>query len=150
MKNNKGFTLIELLVVVLIIGILAAIALPQYMKAVRKSRAAEALIAIKSLKDAADRYALAYGSLEGITAAKLDVDVADTSNYEYTVTSTQITAAPPTGEGATNRNTGGVTLCYKYTASDASITQAVPLCAESTNSVGVCTSLGAAVTVGTC
>lgn len=62
MKN--GFTLIELLVVVLIIGILAAAAVPQYQKTVRKTRMmAELLIpAMRSLKAAEERYYLANSS----------------------------------------------------------------------------------------
>ena len=50
-RGTQGFTLLELLVVVLIIGILASIALPQYENSVEKSKASEALIILKSLRD---------------------------------------------------------------------------------------------------
>ena len=62
MKNEQAFTLIELLVVVLIIGILAAVALPQYQKAVEKSRAAQAITLVKSVHQAVQAYYVANGT----------------------------------------------------------------------------------------
>ena len=58
---KEGFMLIELLVVVLIIGILAAVAVPQYQKAVEKSRLAEALMNIDTVMKNVDLYVLEHG-----------------------------------------------------------------------------------------
>ena len=111
MKNNKhtqrGFTLIELLVVVLIIGILAAVAVPQYNKAVEKARLAEALTMMNSLLSSVNRYILENGypanqteflgdtadcpdcldiSLNGLTCHNEYGDpVCTSSNFTYTV-----------------------------------------------------------------
>jgi len=74
MKNEQAFTLIELLVVVLIIGILASIAVPQYQKAVIKARTVEAVTLLKSIVDAQEVYYLANGEYT-TEISSLDVDI---------------------------------------------------------------------------
>ena len=75
-SSNKGFTLIELLVVVLIIGILSSVALPQYTKAVEKSRATEAWTTLKAIYMAHTAYRM--GNPGGSTSwADLDLSFTD-------------------------------------------------------------------------
>ena len=78
--KNAGFTLIELLVVVLIIGILAAVALPKYELAVEKSRAAEALSIVNTLYQAQQAYFLANGQYSN-DIRELDVDIPGEDGY---------------------------------------------------------------------
>ena len=86
MKNKNscksGFTLIELLVVVLIIGILASIAWPQYQKAVEKSKSAQALVLLKSVVQAQEAYYMANGNYAG-KFDELTVEIPWTGNTQW-------------------------------------------------------------------
>ena len=74
MKHKQAFTLIELLVVVLIIGILAAVALPQYQKAVEKARLAEAFVLGKHFKQMEELYKMANGTYT-VSFEELEVEI---------------------------------------------------------------------------
>ena len=76
MPNKKGFTLIELLVTVLLIGILAAMALPQYMKVVEKQKGTEAVNILAVIGKAQERY-FAVNEKYTTSFADLDADLID-------------------------------------------------------------------------
>lgn len=87
-KRNKGFTLLEMLVVVLIIGILAAVALPQYQISVEKAKATEALIDMRTIVEAIERNSLINGLHNPqVThdSANWDIELSGGNWYEYYV-----------------------------------------------------------------
>jgi len=100
LNNGNGFTLIELLVVVLIIGILAAVAVPQYQKAVLKARYTQ----LMAFGNAIEKAAITYHMANGVYPERFDelsIDLPGTGeertktyqNYFCELTSPSVTAS---------------------------------------------------------
>jgi type II secretion system protein G len=74
MKQNKGFTLVEIMIVVAIIGLLAAIAIPSFMRARTTSQKNSCINNLRQIEAAKDQYALDNGLTNNATIAAANVD----------------------------------------------------------------------------
>lgn len=156
---QKGFTLIEVLTTVVIIGILASLALPTYMRAIERSRATEAMASIKALNDSIYAYFAEHEAcperfsqlVVNLPSGTSDTDTSISGKYFQFDLGGASAAVPGTddcnGVLATRINGGSYayTIWNPYTrgnSGDALSLQCAPVDASSEKNIAICESLG--------
>lgn len=109
MKRNLGFTLIEVLVVVAIIGILAAIAVPQYSDYVTRGKVSEATGALSELRLRAEKY-----FSDNRTYVGFNTTIANARHFTYACTTPTATTFTCTATGVASGGMGG----FAYTINE--------------------------------
>lgn len=156
--NKKGFTLTEVLTAVLIVGVLASVALPKYMRSVERSRAVEAMSAIKAINDAIyaffsdketcparfSQLVVTLPSSEGD-----NTDTISTKNFRFTLGGASVDVPGTSCKGvlATRINGGGTngynyTIWNPYTRGTTGKALALQCNGSNAKSIAVCDSLG--------
>ena len=114
-RGSEGFTLVELMIVIVIVGILSAIALPNFLNQTKKAAATEAKQQVSSVFKQTHAYVLENGSLGSVDSDCSDyagtlTSVKEGAGFEYVCSGTQ-TAFKVTATGdSTNTNTNGVVV----------------------------------------
>ncbi|WP_027468883.1 type IV pilin protein [Deefgea rivuli] len=108
-RRQNGFTLIEMMIVVAIIGILAAIAIPNYQDYVRKSRRTDATVTISKIQQAQEKWR-ANNTSYTATLSDLGITSSTTENGYYTISIAKDGASSCTG------TPDGTTYCVKAVA----------------------------------
>ena len=114
MKRSKGFTLVELMIVVIIIGILSAIAFPQFLAQIEKARKGEAITTMSSVRKAEQAYYAVNGSYATSFPITADIDddgtddvvMAEPSSPNFTYSITAATSETAYIQAARTSDTG--------------------------------------------
>jgi type IV pilus assembly protein PilA len=124
-ESRKGFTLVELAVVIVIIGVLAAFGVPQFLKSVERSKAAEAFNYLSAVRSAQERYLAKEGTYcPEASKARMDITQVAPKYFDIgSITEAHSSASSPTWGLTLTRKTatssyGGYTVTFNQNGFD--------------------------------